>query len=211
MASCPTSLRLQTGRDGIAQALGILGRPILIVDFDESDFGELLEIQCDQIRDVEIASIGCTGSCEKDVRDAVADVQAAVTGKPIIERDPAEGETFGRAGSFEIFVERGLGQHVGARPAVASHDEGRQIIFIAELVDEVNVDQPVLRCCGRNPGAGRCGRTRDRRRARGRACRCGGPRSCGGTGEGRRARDRRCTSCRGRTRDRWGARGCARP
>ena len=111
----------------------------------------------DQIRDVEIAPIGRTGSREEDVRDAVADFQAAVAGESVIEGDPAKGESFRGAGTLEIFIQRSLRQHVGARPAITGHDEGRQVIFITELVDHVEIDQRELRRCGRDSRTGRGG------------------------------------------------------
>ena len=143
-------LRLQTDRDGVAQAVGVLRRPILIIDLHKLDFRELPEVQQDQVRNVELALIGCAGAREEDVRDAVADVEPAVAGEPVVEGDPAKLESLGGAGAFEVFIQRRLWQHIRARPAIPGHDEGQKVILVAEPVDHIQVDQPELWGCGRN-------------------------------------------------------------
>ena|SRR5687768_7870812 len=97
-------LRLQTGRDRIVQPVRILGRPTLVVNLHKTNFGELFEVQHNQIRDVELAPIGHAGAGQEDVRDAIADVQVAVAGESVIERDPAEGESLGGARPLEVFI-----------------------------------------------------------------------------------------------------------
>jgi hypothetical protein len=77
---------------------------VLIIDLHESNFGELLEIQHDQIRDVEIPTVGHASSFEKDMCDAITDFQPAVPCETIIEHDPTKGELFGCTRSFEIFI-----------------------------------------------------------------------------------------------------------
>ncbi len=89
-----------------------------------SNFGELFEIQHKQVRDGEISAFGRAGASEKDVRNTLADFKPAVTGKSVIERDPAITESLRRAGTFEIFIERGLRQHVGTCPADTVHFKG---------------------------------------------------------------------------------------
>ena len=84
----------QTRRDGIAQAVRVLRRSIFVVNLHKLNIVELLEIQHDQIRDIEITSIRCACSFEEDMRDAITDLQPAVTCESIIERDPAKGESF---------------------------------------------------------------------------------------------------------------------
>lgn len=113
---------------------------MLIVNFYKLNFGELLEVQHNQIRDSEIASFGCAGSFQEDVRDTITDFKSAVAGESVIESDPAELESFGGAGTFEVFIQDGLRKHVGTRPALTGHDEGRQVIFITELVDQIKID-----------------------------------------------------------------------
>ena len=71
-----------------------MGPPIFIVDLHEADFGELLEIQRDEIGDGEIPAFGRACSREEDMRDAIADFQSAVAGESVIESDPAKGESF---------------------------------------------------------------------------------------------------------------------
>ena len=63
---------------------------ILVIDLHEPDFRELLEIQIDQVNDVEVFAIRRTDACEKDMRDAITDFQSAITGKAIVDRDPAK-------------------------------------------------------------------------------------------------------------------------
>lgn len=75
--------------------------------------------------------------------NTLTDFESAVAGEPVIDADPAIGMFFGRARTFEEFIERGLRNHVGTRPAHPVHLEWRQIILIAEFVHEVNIDQPI--------------------------------------------------------------------
>ena len=98
----------QTRRDGIAQAVRVLRRSILVINFHKLNIVELLEVQGDQIGDIEVSPIGHAGAFEEDMRDAITDFQPAVACKSVIERDPAKGESFCRARTFEIFIERGL-------------------------------------------------------------------------------------------------------
>ena len=84
----------------------------------------MLEIRDEQIRNSEIPAFGRAGASEKDVRNTLADFKPAVTGKSVIERDPAITESLRRAGTFEIFIERGLRQHVGTCPADTVHFKG---------------------------------------------------------------------------------------
>ena len=77
---------------------------ILIVDLDKSNLGELLDIQHDQVRNGEIPAFGCACAGEKDMRNAIANFQAAVARESVIERDPAKRKSFRRAGTFEIFI-----------------------------------------------------------------------------------------------------------
>lgn len=84
----------QTCRDGIAQAVRVLRRSILVINFHKLNIVELLEIQGDQVRDVEISPIWSTCAFEEDMRDAVTDIQPAVACESVIERDPAKGESF---------------------------------------------------------------------------------------------------------------------
>ena len=109
-------------------------RSVFVINLDEADFRELLEIQRDQIGDVKIPPIGGACPFEEDVRDAIANFQSIIACESVIERDPAKGESFGRAWSLEVFIERGLGQGIGARPAVTGHDEGRGIRFVTHSV-----------------------------------------------------------------------------
>ena len=71
------------------------------------------------------------------MRDAVTDFQPAISCETVVKRDPAKGESFGRAWSFEVFIERGLCQGIGPCPAVTSHDEGWSIRFITNSVYQI--------------------------------------------------------------------------
>src|SRR5688500_20041179 len=84
------------------------------------------------------------------MRDAITDFQPAITSESIIERDPAKGESFGCTWTLEVFIERGLRQGIGPRPAVACHDEGRSVSFIAHPVHKIYFDQSIERRCGRH-------------------------------------------------------------
>ena len=97
-------LRLQTGGDGIAQAVRVLSRFILVVDLYESNLGELFEVQSNQVCNSEIAPIGCAGACEEDVRDTISDFEPTITSETVIESYPAELEAFGGTRSFEVFI-----------------------------------------------------------------------------------------------------------
>jgi hypothetical protein len=57
-----TFVLLQTRGDGIAQSVRVLRYPIFIIYLDKSNFGELLEIQDNQIRDIEVPLIRRAGS-----------------------------------------------------------------------------------------------------------------------------------------------------
>lgn len=81
--------------------------------------------------------------------DTVGDLEPAVPGESVIQGDPAVGVAFCGARSLEIFVESRLRQHIGARPAYAAHFKRREIVFIAEAIDEVNIDQRIGRCGAR--------------------------------------------------------------
>lgn len=85
----------------------------------------------------------------------IADFQPTIAAESIIERDPAKGESLGRAGAFEVFIQRGLRQHVGARPAIAGHDEGLGIRLITDSVHQIHIDQPILWRDGRSTSMGR--------------------------------------------------------
>ena len=189
MTSCPTFyLWLQTFWDGITQTIGILRRPILVIDLHKLDFGELLEVQGNQIGDGEIAPIRRAGAGKEYMRDTIAKFESAVAGESIIESNPAKLESFGGAGTFEVFIQDGLWKHVGTRPTVTGYDEGRQVVFITELVHQIKIDQPELRsggwdsrpCCRRGAGVGR--------RARWGPGWCGGPGARGCRCKGRGAR-----------------------
>ena len=144
--------------------------PIFIIDLDKADFGKLLEIQGDKICDIEISSIGRAGSFQKNMRDAIPDFQPAIARESVIDGDPAKGESLGRAGTFEVFVEHGLRQGVGPCPAVTGDYEGWGIGFVTHPVHKIDIDQFILRrdcrpaCMRRRERAG--GRTRSRRHRR---------------------------------------------
>ena len=87
-------LRLQTGGDRIRCPIGVLGLPIFIINLHESNFGELFEIRHEQICDGEVSAFGRAATLEEDMGDAIPNLQPAVTGESVIERDPAEGESF---------------------------------------------------------------------------------------------------------------------
>ena len=110
---------------------------IFVIDLDKTNFGELLEVQHNQICNIEISSIRRASPFEEDVRDAVADFQPAVTGESVVECNPTEGESFCRAWTFEVFIQRGLRQGIGARPTITGHDEGRSIGFITHSVHQI--------------------------------------------------------------------------
>ena len=114
---------------------------VLVIDLHEPDLRELLEIQSDQVSNVEVPAIGRADACEKDMRDTIADFQYAITSESVIESDPTKGESFCRARTFEIFVERGLRQGIGARPTVAGHDERRSVSLITHPAYEIYVYQ----------------------------------------------------------------------
>ena len=86
--------------------------PILIVDLHELNIVELFEIQPEQIGDVEIPAFGGTYTSEINFRHAIHYFQSAVACEAVVDTDPAEGSSFRRAGTFEIFVERGLQQNI---------------------------------------------------------------------------------------------------
>ena len=96
------------------------------------------------------------------MRYTIAYFKLTIASESIIERDPTIDKSFRRAWTFEVFVERGLRQHVGVCPAHAVHFKRRQVIFIAELIDKVNLDQFIGWCGGRDSGTcrGRCSRDR---------------------------------------------------
>src|SRR5688572_14046210 len=83
------------------------------------------------------------------MRDTIADFQVAISCESVIERDPAKGEPFCRTWTFEVFIQRGLRQCIGARPAVTSDDEGWQVILVTEPVHHIKIDQSKLRRGGR--------------------------------------------------------------
>jgi len=97
----------------------------------------LFEVQRDQICDVKIPPVRHAGSNEKDMRNAVTDFQPAIAGEAIVECDPAKGESFCRAWTFEIFIERGLRNGIRTCPAITGHDEGRNVRFITEPVHKI--------------------------------------------------------------------------
>ena len=141
--------------------------PTFIVDLDKPYFGELLKVQDDQIRDIEVPPIGRTGTSEKDMRDAIPDLQPAIARESVIDGDPAKGESLGRAGALEIFGECGLRQGVGPGPAITGDYKGWGIGFVTHPVHKKDIDQFILRrdcrpaCMRRRDRA--CGRTRSRR------------------------------------------------
>src|SRR6185295_7152749 len=102
--------------------------------------GELLEIQHDQIRDVEIPPFGHASSFEKDMCDAITDFQPAIACETIIERDPTKGELFGRSRSLEVFIQN-IGNHViRAYPTNARHFERRCIRVVMCPVHKIHID-----------------------------------------------------------------------
>ena len=92
----------------------VLGLPVRIVYLHILHFGELLEIEPDQVSNVEIVAIRCAHTREIHMSDAVIYIQFAIASKSIVDRDPAIGITFGRARTFEVFVERGFEQCICA-------------------------------------------------------------------------------------------------
>ena len=78
--------------------------PVLIVNLDELNLVELLEIQPEEIGDVEIPAFGGTYTSEINIRHAIHYFQSAVACEAVVDTDPAEGSSFRRAGTFEIFV-----------------------------------------------------------------------------------------------------------
>ena len=71
------------------------------------------------------------------MRDSIVNVQPAVAGESVVERDPAEGESLGGAGTLEVFIQRGSMRRTSAYPAVTGHNEGRQIIFVTEPIHHI--------------------------------------------------------------------------
>ena len=74
------------------------------------------------------------------MRDAVSNFESTVASEAIIDADPAEGSSFGGAGTFEVFIERGLQQCIGWSIAHTRHFDGRQIRVITDAARKVNVD-----------------------------------------------------------------------
>ena len=118
-------LRLQARWNRIAQPIRVLGRPIFIINLHKLNFGELFECRHQQIRDCEIPAFQSAVANKINARDSIGNLQFAVTGESVIEGNPAIDKTLRGAGTFEVFVERGLRQHARGRPAHAIHFEGR--------------------------------------------------------------------------------------
>ena len=95
--------------------------PVLIVDLDEPNFGELLEIQIDEVGNVEVPAFGQTHAFEIHMGDPILQFKFTVACESVIDRDPAVGVFFRRAGTFEVFIQNRANDIIGTRPA----DSGR--------------------------------------------------------------------------------------
>ena len=103
---------IETYRSRVAACQGFARIAVLIIDLDVLYFGELFEIQRDQVSNVEALAFGHAGTFKINVRDTVLHLQSAIACEAVIDTDPTEGSSFGCAGTFEVFIERGLQQNI---------------------------------------------------------------------------------------------------
>ena len=117
-----------------------MGGAVLIIDLHELDFGELFEVAGQQVRD----RIRCTGTvtspCEVDMRDVVDEFKSTVACEAICQIDPAIGEFFGSARTFEVFIQQQSMNTATAHIADTRHLERRQVVGVAEGVHKVEID-----------------------------------------------------------------------
>ena len=86
--------------------------PVLIIDLHKLNIAKLLEIQSEQTGNVEVLTFGGAYTFEVDIRNTVLHFQSTIACEAVIDTDPTEGGSFGGAGTFEVFVERGLQQNI---------------------------------------------------------------------------------------------------
>ena len=73
---------------------------ILVIDLHELHLRELLEIQSDQVRNVEVPAFRRTHALKINIRHAIDYFQFAVAGKAVVDGDPAICIFFRGAGAF---------------------------------------------------------------------------------------------------------------
>ena len=79
---------------------------VFIIYLDGSHFGELLEIEVDEICNIEIPAFRCTYAFEVNMCNAVTYFQVIVTCETVIDTNPAVLIFFCCARTFEKFIER---------------------------------------------------------------------------------------------------------
>ena len=101
----------------------------------------MFEVTCEQIRNGVGRTSAVTSPFEVDVRHTTfGQFKTAVACEAIGQIDPAVGESFGCAGTFEVFIEKQRVRIAAAHIADARHLEWRQVVVVAEGVHKKEID-----------------------------------------------------------------------